>query len=153
MSNKEVKLSVNNLKVSFRTDAGKVQAVRDITFDLYKGETLAIVGESGSGKSVTSKSIMGILPNSAKIDSGEILYRGQDLLKLSEREMTKIRGRNISMIFQDPMSSLNPIMRIGKQITETIITIKHNICAIRHKSITHPSQFASGVLYRYCIII
>ncbi|MBR2341086.1 MAG: ABC transporter ATP-binding protein [Clostridia bacterium] len=114
-------LQVNNLAVTFRVPNGNLQAVRSISFSLNEGETLAIVGESGSGKSVTSKSIMGILPNSAKIDSGEILYRGQDLLKLSEREMTKIRGRNISMIFQDPMSSLNPIMRIGKQITETIL--------------------------------
>ncbi len=118
---KEIKLSVNNLKVSFRTDAGKVQAVRDISFDLYKGETLAIVGESGSGKSVTSKSIMGISAVNAIHESGEILYDGQDLLRIPEEEMHKLRGDKIAMIFQDPLSSLNPIMRIGKQITEAML--------------------------------
>ena len=119
--NKEVKLSVNNLKISFRTDAGKVQAVRDISFDFYKGETLAIVGESGSGKSVTSKAIMGISAVNAIHEGGEILYDGQDLLRIPEEEMHKLRGDKIAMIFQDPLSSLNPIMRIGKQITEAML--------------------------------
>ena len=119
--NKEVKLSVNNLRISFRTDAGKVQAVRDISFDLYKGETLAIVGESGSGKSVTSKAIMGISAVNAINEGGEILYDGQDLIRIPEEEMHKLRGDKIAMIFQDPMSSLNPIMRIGKQITEAML--------------------------------
>ena len=119
--NKEIKLSVNNLKMSFRTDAGKVQAVRDISFDLYKGETLAIVGESGSGKSVTSKAIMGISAVNSIHEGGEILYNGQDLMRIPEEEMHKLRGDKIAMIFQDPLSSLNPIMRIGKQITEAMI--------------------------------
>ena len=119
--NKEIKLSVNNLKVSFRTDAGKVQAVRDISFDLYKGETLAIVGESGSGKSVTSKAIMGISAVNSIYEGGEILYDGQDLIRIPEEEMHKLRGDKIAMIFQDPLSSLNPIMRIGKQITEAML--------------------------------
>ena len=119
--NKEIKLSVNNLKMSFRTDAGKVQAVRDISFDLYKGETLAIVGESGSGKSVTSKAIMGISAVNSICEGGEILYDGQDLLRIPEEEMHKLRGDKIAMIFQDPLSSLNPIMRIGKQITEAML--------------------------------
>ena len=119
--NKEVKLSVNNLRVSFRTDGGKVQAVRDISFDLYKGETLAIVGESGSGKSVTSKAIMGISAVNAIYEGGEILYDGQDLVRIPEEEMHKLRGDKIAMIFQDPLSSLNPIMRIGKQITEAML--------------------------------
>ena len=119
--NREVKLSVNNLKVSFRTDGGKVQAVRDISFDLYKGETLAIVGESGSGKSVTSKAIMGISAVNAIYEGGEILYDGQDLTRIPEEEMHKLRGDKIAMIFQDPLSSLNPIMRIGKQITEAML--------------------------------
>ena len=119
--NKEVKLSVNNLKISFRTDAGKVQAVRDISFDLYKGETLAIVGESGSGKSVTSKAVMGISAVNAIYEGGEILYDGQDLVRIPEEEMHKLRGDKIAMIFQDPLSSLNPIMRIGKQITEAML--------------------------------
>ena len=118
---KEIKLSVNNLKVSFRTDAGKVQAVRDISFDLYKGETLAIVGESGSGKSVTSKAIMGISAVNSIYEGGEILYDGQDLLRIPEEEMHKLRGDKVAMIFQDPLSSLNPIMRIGRQITEAML--------------------------------
>ena len=119
--NKEVKLSVNNLKISFRTDAGKVQAVRNISFDLYKGETLAIVGESGSGKSVTSKAIMGISAVNSIHEGGEILYDGQDLMRIPEEEMHKLRGDKIAMVFQDPLSSLNPIMRIGKQITEAML--------------------------------
>ncbi len=118
---KEIKLSVNNLKVSFRTDAGKVQAVRDISFDLYKGETLAIVGESGSGKSVTSKAIMGISAGNSIYEGGEILYDGQDLTRIPEEEMHKLRGDKIAMIFQDPLSALNPIMRIGRQITEAML--------------------------------
>ena len=119
--NKEVKLSVNNLRISFRTDAGKVQAVRDISFNLYKGETLAIVGESGSGKSVTSKAIMGISAGNSILEGGEILYDGQDLVRIPEEEMHKLRGDKVAMIFQDPLSSLNPIMRIGKQITEAML--------------------------------
>lgn len=121
MEEKEVKLSVKNLSISFRTDAGKVQAVRDISFDLYKGETLALVGESGSGKSVTNRAIIGILAGNAIKEGGEILYDGQDLMKIDEDHFHKIRGDKIAMIFQDPMSSLNPIMRIGKQITEAMV--------------------------------
>ena len=115
------KLEVNNLQISFRTQGGIVKAVRNISFDLYKGETLAIVGESGSGKSVTSKAIMGILAGNSIVEGGEILYNGQDLLKISEEDYHKIRGDKIAMIFQDPMSSLNPIMRIGQQMTEAMI--------------------------------
>lgn len=117
----EKKLEVKDLRISFRTDAGKVQAVRDINFDLYKGETLAIVGESGSGKSVTNKAIIGISANNAIIESGEIIYDGMDLLKIDEEQFHEIRGDKIAMIFQDPMSSLNPIMRIGKQLTEAML--------------------------------
>ena len=117
----EKKLEVKDLVISFRTQGGKVQAVRNVSFDLYKGETLAIVGESGSGKSVTNRAIMGILANNAIVEGGEILYDGQDLLKISEEDFHKIRGDKIAMIFQDPMSSLNPIMRVGKQLTEAMI--------------------------------
>ena len=117
----EKKLEVKNLQISFRTQGGNVKAVRDISFDLYKGETLAIVGESGSGKSVTSKAIIGILAPNSIIEGGEILYDGQDLLKISEEDFHKLRGDKISMIFQDPLSSLNPIVRIGKQLTEAMI--------------------------------
>ena len=115
------KLEVKNLQISFRTQGGIVKAVRNISFDLYKGETLAIVGESGSGKSVTSKAIMGILAGNSIVEGGEILYDGQDLLKISEEDLHKIRGDKIAMIFQDTLSSLNPIMRIGQQLTEAMI--------------------------------
>ena len=121
MEQKEKKLQVRNLRVSFRTTGGKVQAVRDISFDLHKGETLAIVGESGSGKSVTSKAILGILAGNAIVEGGEILYDGQDLLKIREDDFYRLRGDKIAMIFQDPLSSLNPIMRIGKQLTEAML--------------------------------
>ena len=117
----EKKLQVKDLTLSFRTQNGKVQAVRDISFDLYKGETLAIVGESGSGKSVTSKAIMGISAVNAIIENGEILYDGKDLTKIGEEQFYELRGNKIAMIFQDPMSSLNPIMRIGKQLTEAML--------------------------------
>lgn len=117
----EKKLEVKDLQISFRTQGGTVKAVRDISFDLYKGETLAIVGESGSGKSVTSKAIIGILAGNSIVEGGEILYDGQDLLKISEEDFHEIRGNKISMIFQDPMSSLNPIIRVGKQLTEAMI--------------------------------
>lgn len=117
----EKKLEVKNLIISFRTQGGKVQAVRDISFDLYKGETLAIVGESGSGKSVTNRAIIGILAGNSIVEGGEIIYDGQDLLKISEDEFHKIRGDKIAMIFQDPMSSLNPIMKVGKQLTEAML--------------------------------
>ncbi|MBQ0102292.1 MAG: ABC transporter ATP-binding protein, partial [Firmicutes bacterium] len=117
----EKKLEVKNLKISFRTPGGKVQAVRDISFDLYKGETLAIVGESGSGKSVTNRAIIGILAGNSIVEGGEIIYDGQDLLKVTEEEFHKLRGDKIAMIFQDPMSSLNPIMRVGKQLTEAML--------------------------------
>ena len=115
------KLEVKNLQISFRTQGGIVKAVRNISFDLGKGETLAIVGESGSGKSVTSKAIMGILAGNSIVEGGEIIYDGQDLLKISEEDYHKIRGDKIAMIFQDPMSSLNPIMKIGEQLTEAMI--------------------------------
>lgn len=114
-------LEVKDLKISFRTANGTVKAVRDISFDLERGKTLAIVGESGSGKSVTSKAILGILAGNSIIEGGKILYDGKDLLRISEEEMCTIRGDKISMIFQDPLSSLNPIVRIGKQITETML--------------------------------
>ncbi len=117
----EKKLQVKNLTISFRTSNGKVQAVRGINFDLTKGETLAIVGESGSGKSVTSKAILGISAGNAIIEGGEIIYDGKDLLKISEEEFHKIRGDKIAMIFQDPMSSLNPIVKIGRQLTEAML--------------------------------
>ena len=117
----EKKLQVKDLTISFRTSGGKVQAVRGIDFELNAGETLAIVGESGSGKSVTSKAILGILAGNSIVEGGEIIYDGKDLLKISEDDFHKIRGDKIAMIFQDPMSSLNPIVRIGRQLTEAML--------------------------------
>ena len=114
-------LEVNDLHVSFDTYAGEVQAIRGVSFSLAKGEVLAIVGESGSGKSVTAKTLMRLNPTSNTcIKSGEILYNGQDLTKVSEVEMQRLRGADISMIFQDPMTALNPTMPIGMQIMENI---------------------------------
>ena len=119
MTNK--KLEVKNLRISFRTASGKVQAVRDISFDLYQVETLAIVGESGSGKSVTTRAIMGISALNAIVENGEIFYDGRDLLKYTEEDFQELRGDKIAMIFQDPMSSLNPIVKVGKQLTEAML--------------------------------
>src|SRR5918997_2346122 len=114
-------LEVKDLEISFSTYAGEVQAVRGVTFDLRRGETLAIVGESGSGKSVTAKSIMRLLPEAnSLVKGGEILFERQDLLKLSEKRMQETRGSKIAMVFQDPMTSLDPTMRVGRQITESL---------------------------------
>ena len=114
-------LEVKNLCVNFGTYGGEVKAVRGVTFDLHKGETLAIVGESGSGKSVACKTIMRILSSNGYIKDGQILFDGKDLTKISEKDMEKVRGKDMAMIFQDPMTSLNPTMTIGKQIMEPII--------------------------------
>ncbi len=120
-NNKNKVLEVKDLKISFTTDNGLVQAVRGVSFDLFEGETLCIVGESGSGKSVTSKAIMGILANNAMVENGAIMYEGENLLEISEDEFHRIRGKKIGMIFQDPLSSLNPIVKIGPQITEAML--------------------------------
>ena len=118
-------LEVKNLHVSFKTYAGISHAVRGVDFSLRKGETLAIVGESGCGKTVTSKAIMGLLPAQNtmidKSNGAQILFQGDNLLDYTENQMTEIRGSKISMIFQDPMTSLNPTMRIGEQIAESIL--------------------------------
>lgn len=114
-------MEVNNLSVSFKVEEGEVQAVRNVSFNLKKGETLAIVGESGCGKSVLCKSLMRILPYNGYIKNGEVLLKSSDLVKKYEKEMEDIRGKNISMIFQDPMTSLNPTISIGKQIAEAVI--------------------------------
>ena len=113
-------LEVQDLAVDFRTAAGVVQAVRGISFSMEQGQTLAIVGESGSGKSVTSRAIMGILTENATVRRGQVLFDGQDLLKLNQRQLCSIRGNRIAMVFQDPLSSLDPVMRIGEQIAEGI---------------------------------
>ena len=115
-------IQVKNLKTFFYTEAGTVKAVNDVSFDIYKGEVLGIVGESGSGKSVTSLSINRLIPNPpGKIVSGEILYNDINLLDLSYEEMSKYRGNHISMIFQEPMTSLNPVLRIKTQMNEILM--------------------------------
>ena len=114
-------LEVKDLRVSFRTNNGNVKAVRGISFDLNEGEPLAIVGESGSGKSVTAKSIIGINAANTIVESGEIIYKGEDLLKYTEKEFNRIRGNDLTMVFQDPLSSLDPIMKVGKQMTEATL--------------------------------
>lgn len=115
-------LEVKDLQVSFFVKGGEVQAVRGMNFTVGKGETVAIVGESGSGKSVTAQTIMRLIPSPpSKIKQGEILFQGENLLKKSSREMEAIRGKDIGMIFQDPMTSLNPTIKVGKQITEVLV--------------------------------
>lgn len=163
-------LEVKNLCVNFGTYGGEVKAVRGVTFDLHKGETLAIVGESGSGKSVACKTIMRILSSNGYIKDGQILFDGKDLTKISEKDMEKVRGKDIAMIFQDPMTSLNPTMTIGKQIMEPIIkhqgfskedAIKRAIELIELVGISdaekrfkqYPHQFSGGMRQRIVIAI
>ncbi len=170
MAEKEKVIAVDNLEVSFRAYGGMVRAVRNISFDLYKGETLAIVGESGSGKSVSIKAIMGILAKNAVVDNGTIMYEGQDLLRASEKDYEKIRGSKIALIFQDPLSALNPIMKIGKQITEVLrLDGKYDKASARERAkellaavgIDHPEiridqypfQFSGGMRQRIVIAI
>ena len=170
VNQKEKVLEVKDLTVSFNTLAGKVQAVRGVSFDLYKGETLAIVGESGSGKSVSVKSLMGILPQNATIEKGTAMFKGRDLLKQTEKEWEKTRAREVAMIFQDPLSSLNPIKKIGLQISE-IFTVLHKMPkkAAKEKSLElmrsvgipepekrfnqYPFHFSGGMRQRIVIAI
>ena len=122
--NQEKLIQIKNLKTFFNTEAGIAKAVNNVSFDIYKGEVLGIVGESGSGKSVTSMSINRLIPNPpGEIVDGEIIYKGEDLLKLSYDEMSSIRGKDISMIFQEPRTSLNPVLRVRTQMNE--ILVKH----------------------------
>lgn len=113
-------LSVRNLKTSFFTHVGEVKAVRGISFDLNQGEVLGIVGESGSGKSVTSLSIMGLLQHPGRVVDGEIFFQDKDILSYSKRQMRRVRGKEIAMIFQDPMTSLNPVYPVGRQVAEVL---------------------------------
>ena len=165
-------LQVNDLRISFKTFAGRVQAVRGVNFSLEKGETLAIVGESGSGKSVACNAIMRLIPQPpGHFDAGEILFNGQDLLKLTENQMSDIRGKDIAMIFQDPMTALNPTMKVGKQIAEVILRHKKDISKAQAKARSiellkevgipfperryeqYPHEFSGGMRQRVVIAI
>jgi oligopeptide transport system ATP-binding protein len=119
---REPLLSVEDLHVQFWTERGTIHAVNGISFDIAPGETLGIVGESGCGKSVTSLAILGILPRAGKVTGGTATFDGRDLLHLSDRQLRRVRGKEIAMIFQDPMTSLNPVLTIGRQIAETLET-------------------------------
>ncbi len=130
MGTNDVVLSVQNLSVEFSTDDGVLKAVDNLSYDLNAGETLGIVGESGSGKSVSSMAILGLLPKSAKI-SGDVLFRGQSILGRPESELRSYRGNKIAMVFQDALASLNPVMTIGKQITEAIQVHDDKISALQ----------------------
>ena len=163
-------LEVNDLKINFHTDNGAVQAIRDIYFNLEKGETLALVGESGSGKSVTTRTIIGLLAKNAEIERGSIQFKGKELIDLPENEFRSIRGSEIAMIFQDPMTSLDPTMKIGQQIAEPLI--KHqgmgkkeawdkaldmmNLVGIPNAKAhinDYPHQFSGGMRQRIVIAI
>lgn len=113
-------LEVRNLSISFETHSGVLPAIENVSFALHPGDILGLVGESGSGKTVTVSSLVGLLPDNARIDGGQVLYRGQDLLTLSDEKLEEVRGKEIAMVFQDPMTSLNPVMRVGRQITEAL---------------------------------
>lgn len=117
-------LEIKNLSIQYRTSKGNVQAVKDVSFDIEKGEAIGLVGESGCGKTTIAMSLMGLLPSNAEVTEGQILFKGEDLLKKTEEEMQKIRWKGISMIFQAAMNALNPVMRIDDQIIEAIKT--HN---------------------------
>src|SRR3954464_8167852 len=115
-------LELRDLNVAFNTERGQIRPVRDVSYSIYPGQTLAVVGESGCGKSVTALSILRLIPSPpGKVLSGEVQFAGRNLLDLSEREMRGVRGRDIAMIFQEPMTSLNPVYTIGDQIAEAVM--------------------------------
>ena len=116
-------LSIRDLAVEFRTDDGVVHAVDGISYDVFPGETLGIVGESGSGKSVSTLALLGLIPQPpGRIASGTAMFKGTDLLKMSKHELRTFRGDEVAMVFQDPMTSLNPVLKVGYQVAEAIKT-------------------------------
>lgn len=163
-------LEVKNLKTHFHTFQGVVKAVDDVSFDLYEGEILGIVGESGGGKSITGFSIIKLIEEPGRIVEGEINFEGKNIVKKSEYEMNKIRGKKISMIFQDPMTSLNPVYTIGRQLEEVLILHEHLSKVERHKRCVellnavgisnaekrlqnYPHEFSGGMRQRVVIAI
>jgi oligopeptide/dipeptide ABC transporter ATP-binding protein len=162
-------LDVKDLKTTFLTAGGLVRAVDGVSWDVREGETVALVGESGCGKSVSALSIMRLIdPPAGRIDGGKIIYKGRDLLKLSEEEMRHVRGREIGMVFQEPMTSLNPVLTIGRQLTEGLeIHAKMDVAAARARAIEllgmvgipdperrlsqYPHQFSGGMRQRMMI--
>ncbi|WJY26892.1 ABC transporter ATP-binding protein [Sporosarcina trichiuri] len=167
----ETILSVRDLEVSFKTFGGEVQAIRGVTFDLYKGETLAVVGESGCGKSVTANTIMGLIPQPpGRIRNGQVLFKDKDMTKLSKKALRDIQGVDISMIFQDPMTALNPTLKIGEQLMEGLRThLKVSKAEAKRKAVEmlelvgipnpeerlkqYPHQFSGGMRQRIVIAI
>lgn len=162
-------LEIKNLTIDYTTSDGTVHAVRDLNLELGRGETLGFVGETGAGKTTTALGIMGIIPNPpGKIISGEIFYEGEDLLKKSQKEMRKVRGKKIAMIFQDPMTSLDPVITVGDQISEMIRLHEHlskkeaweraeemlEVVGIRRdRAKDYPHQFSGGMKQRVGIAI
>src|SRR5438094_1822058 len=161
-------LAVENLHVRFWTRRGTVHAVNGISFDIARGETLGIVGESGCGKSVTSLAILGLLARNGRVESGEARFAGSDLIRQNDRALRRIRGREISMIFQDPMTSLNPVLTIGRQIREALQTHfgmgrkeaharavelleQVGIPEARRRADDYPHQFSGGMRQRAMI--
>ena len=171
MEERETILEIKHLQTSFLTSSGKVKAVRDVSFSLKRGEVLGIVGESGSGKTVTSLSVIRLLAGTGVIEGGEILFDGKDLAKVSMKEMRTIRGDRIAMVFQDPMTSLNPLIPVGKQITEMIEEHNHGMSraqlkeeALKLLKLVHipeaekrfssyPHEFSGGMRQRVMIAI
>ncbi len=164
----EKMLSVRDLRTEFQTQDGTVHAVNGVSFDVARGETLGIVGESGCGKSVTALSIMRLVPDSGRIVSGQILFDGRDLLTLSNKDMRRVRGRRIAMIFQDPMTSLNPVLTISRQLTEGLelhlnmdrratrdraaeLLDRVGIPSARDRLDDYPHQFSGGMRQRVMI--
>lgn len=166
---KEKILSIKDLHISFDTYAGEVQAVRGVSFDLYKGEIVAVVGESGCGKSVTFQSTVKLLPSPPAVyKSGEIMYKGHNLIEYSKKQIKNIRGSEIAVILQDPMTSLNPTMTIGKQIMESVLKHTKMTCSeafdkatemlelvgmpnARSRMKQYPHEFSGGMRQRVCI--
>lgn len=169
MENTDIILSVNHLSVEYGSEDGDVKAVRNVSFDLHKGHTIGLVGETGAGKTSIALAIMGLLPDPpAKITSGEILYNGRNIFTMPAKDRTKLRGNRISMIFQDPMTSLNPIETIGSQIEEVILN--HNkisraqarmlameklemVGIPKERFDEYPHQFSGGMKQRIVIAI